>query len=253
MASTMSMAGVNLDKSLAILTGDTEITQDAGELGNAIKVAVLRLRGQKGQLEELGENADDIESVSKMQTQILNMTKGAVNIMESANPTAFRDYYDVMADIAEVLPKLNETDQAKLIETLFGKNRANQGQAIIQAFQSGQIQKALESSINSEGSALKEQERWLDSIEAKLQQLKAIFQDLSNTVFSSDLIKGTLDVSNGLLGCLTKVIDKIGTLNSLILGFSTYKLIRSGKPYRFHLLHECATGQFSREVYELCV
>lgn len=253
MASTMSMAGVNLDKSLAILTGGTEITQDAGELGNAIKVAVLRMRGQKGQLEELGENADDIESVSKMQTQILNMTKGAVNIMESADPTAFRDYYDVMADIAEVLPKLNETEQANLIETLFGKQRANQGQAILQAFQSGQIQKALESSINSEGSALEEQNKWLDSIEAKLQQTESQFQELSNTILSSDLIKGTLDVSNGLLGFLTKIIDSFGTLNTLILGLSTYKFIRSGKPYRFHLLHECATGQFSREVYELYV
>ena len=160
MASTMSMSNVSLEKSLAILTGGTEITQNAEELGNAIKVSVLRMRGQKGALEDIGENADDIESVSKMQTQILNMTKGAVNIMDSADPTKFRDYYDVMADIAEVLPKLSETDQANLIETLFGKNRANQGQAILQAFQSGQIQKAYQTALNSAGSAQKEQDRW---------------------------------------------------------------------------------------------
>lgn len=168
MASTMAMSGVSLEKSLAILTGGTEITQDAGELGNAIKVAVLRMRGQKGKLEEIGEYADDVESVSKMQTQILNMTKGAVNIMDASDPTSFRDYYDVMSDIAEVLPKLNETDQADLIETLFGKNRANQGQAILQAFQSGQIQKAYQTALNAEGSAQKEQDRWMESLEARL-------------------------------------------------------------------------------------
>ena len=166
MASTMSMSGVSLQKALAILTGGVEITQDADALGNAIKISVLRMRGQKGALEELGEYADDVESVSKMQTQILNMTKGAVNIMDAADPTSFRDYYDVMKDISEILPTLSETDQANLIETLFGKNRANQGQAILQAFQSGQIQKAYETAMNSQGSMQEEQDKWLQSAEA---------------------------------------------------------------------------------------
>lgn len=227
MASTMAMSNVSLEKSLAILTGGTEITQDAEELGNAIKVSVLRMRGQKGKLEELGENADDIESVSKMQTQILNMTKGAVNIMDSADPTKFRDYYDVMADIAEVLPKLKETDQADLIETLFGKNRANQGQAILQAFQSGKIQEAYKTALTSEGSAMKEQERWLDSIEAKTQQFKAAFQELSTVTLNSNFIKKIIDGGTGLLGILTQIIDTLGLLPPLIAAIGGGKLIKN--------------------------
>lgn len=216
MASTMSMSNVSLEKSLAILTGGTEITQNAEELGNAIKVSVLRMRGQKGALEDIGENADDIESVSKMQTQILNMTKGAVNIMDSADPTKFRDYYDVMADIAEVLPKLSETDQANLIETLFGKNRANQGQAILQAFQSGQIQKAYQTALNSAGSAQKEQDRWMQSAEAKIQQFKAQFQDLSSSAINSDFLKGAIDAGTKLLEILTQIIDVGGGIPAVL-------------------------------------
>lgn len=228
MASTMSMSNVSLEKSLAILTGGAEITQDAEELGNAIKVSVLRMRGQKGQLEELGENADDIESVSKMQTQILNMTKGAVNIMDSADPTAFRDYYDVMADIAEVLPKLDQTGQANLIETLFGKNRANQGQAILQAFQSGQIQKAYQTALNSAGSAQKEQDKWLQSMEAKQQQFAASFQELSTTVINSDFAKGLLDSGTNLLELLTQLIDKVGSFKTLIASLGGGWLTKNG-------------------------
>lgn len=228
MASTMSMSNVSLEKSLAILTGGAEITQDAEELGNAIKVSVLRIRGQKGKLEELGENADDIESVSKMQTQILNMTKGAVNIMDSADPTAFRDYYDVMADIAEVLPELDQTDQSNLIETLFGKNRANQGQAILQAFQSGQIQNAYQTALNSAGSAQKEQERWLNSIEAKQQQFAASFQELSTTVINSDFAKGLLDSGTNLLELLTQLIDKVGSFKTLIASLGGGWLTKNG-------------------------
>lgn len=227
MASTMSMSGVSLEKSLAVLTGGVEITQDADALGNAIKVSVLRMRGQKGALEEIGEYADDVESVSKMQTQILNMTKGAVNIMDSADPTAFRDWYDVMEDVAEVLPKLQETDQANLIETLFGKNRANQGQAILQAFQSGQIQKAYQTALNSEGSAIKEQERWLDSIEAKQQQMAAAFQELSTTAINSDFAKSMLDTGTGAIEIITEIIDKVGILQTLIGGFAIGKGITS--------------------------
>ena len=217
MASTMAMSNTSLEKSLAILTGGTEITQDAGELGNAIKVAVLRMHGQKGALEDIGEYADDVESVSKMQTQVLKLTKGAVNIMDSADPNSFRDYYDVMSDIAEILPKLNGTDQADLIETLFGKNRANQGQAVLQAFQSGQIQKAYNTALNSEGSAMKEQERWLDSIEAKTQQFKASFQTLSNSALDSNLFKGIIDGGTAFLDVLTGIVDN-GKLLPTVLG-----------------------------------
>ncbi len=217
-ASTMAMSNTSLEKSLAILTGGSEITQNAGELGNAIKIAVLRLHGQKGKLEELGENADDIESVSKMQTQILNMTKGAVNIMDSADPTKFRDYYDVMADIAEVMPKLDNTTQANLIETLFGKNRANQGQAILQAFQSGQIQKAYETALNSTGSAYEEQNRWLESAEAKLQQFTSQFQTFSTVVFDDQIFKGVIDSGTGLLTLLTEIIDTLGLFPTVLGG-----------------------------------
>ena len=36
----------------------------------------------KGELEDLGEEYDNIESISKIQTQILNLTSGKVNIFD---------------------------------------------------------------------------------------------------------------------------------------------------------------------------
>ena len=253
MASTMSMSNVSLEKSLAILTGGTEITQNAEELGNAIKISVLRMRGQKGKLESLGENADDIESVSKMQTQILNMTKGAVNIMDSADPTKFRDYYDVMADIAEILPKLNQTDQSNLIETLFGKNRANQGQAILQAFQSGQIQKAYQTALNSAGSAQKEQDRWLQSAEAKIQQFKAQFQSLSTTAIDSNVFKGLIDSGTTLLNILTQLIDVGGGIPLMLGAIGGTAFIKNLDLFYFKLVTSYKRMQRKWCCKQLCV
>lgn len=164
-ASAMNAAGTDMYKTLAMLTGGSEITQNAGEFGSFLKVASMRLRGMKGELEALGEEVDPaVDSISKVQTQILNLTSGKVNIFDAKGE--FRDYYDIMEDIAEIYDDLSSTDKASLTEILFGKMRGNQGQALIQAFQSGQIQKAYATAMGSDGSAYEEQARWMESLEA---------------------------------------------------------------------------------------
>lgn len=77
----------------------------------------------KGELEALGEDVDgNVESISKMQTQILNLTHGKVNIFDDKGD--FRNIYDIMRDISEVYNDLTDTEQASLLETIAGKNRS---------------------------------------------------------------------------------------------------------------------------------
>ncbi len=213
-ASAMATSGTDINKTLAMLTGGAEITQNASEFGNFLKIGSMRIRGMKGSLEELGEEVDEtVDSISKVQTQILNRTGGKVNIFDDMGN--FRDYYDIMEDISKVYNNLNDTDKADLTEILFGKQGGDQGAALIQAFQSGQIQKALESSLNAEGSAMEGQERWLESLEAKTQQFEAVFQSLSATVLDSDLLKWFVDLGTGVVSTLDSMIKKFKPLNTL--------------------------------------
>lgn len=46
-ASAMNAAGTDMYKTLAMITGGSEITQNAGEFGNFLKVASMRLRGER--------------------------------------------------------------------------------------------------------------------------------------------------------------------------------------------------------------
>lgn len=220
-ASALALGGMDINKSLALLTGGSEITQSAGELGNALKIGQMRVMGMKGELEALGEESEGLESVSKIQTHILNLTKGQVNIMNDADPSKFKEYYDILEGVSEVYDSLDKTDQADLLETLFGKQRGNQGAALIQAFKSGQIQKAYQSTLNAEGSAQAEQDKWMDSIEAKIQQFKAQFQELSTSAISSDFFKGAVDGGTSFLNILTKLTDKVGILPTLLGGLLT--------------------------------
>lgn len=175
----------------------------------------------KGQLEQLNEPVDDLMEVSKVQTQILNLTGNQVDIFDSTTQE-FRSTYDILKDISEVWDNLSSVNRASLTEILFGKNRANVGLAIIQAFQSGQIESALESSLDSAGTAVEENERLMQGLQASLNALKGAFQDLSNAVMSSGFLKGIIGGATDFLKVLTLIVDKVGTLPTLLAAIGAY-------------------------------
>ena len=210
-ASAMNVAGADMWQTLAMITGGSEITQNAGEFGSFLKVSSMRIRGMKGQLEALGEEVDSsVDSISKVQTQILNLTHGKVNIFDDSGN--FRNYYTIMEDIASVFESLSSTEQASLSEILFGKMRGNQGQALLQAFQSGQIQKAYETALNSDGSAYAEQEKWMESLEAKTQQFEAAWEGLSNTIGGSGFFGDIIDAGTDILNIIDGIVGGIDEL-----------------------------------------
>lgn len=224
-ASALHLAGNDINETLAMLTGGTEITQNASEMGNALKVLSMRIRGMKGQLEDLGEEYENVESISKIQTQILNQTHGHVNIFDDNGD--FKSTYEILKGIAEVYDHISQTDQAALLETIAGKQRGNQIAALIQAFQSGQIEKAYEASANAAGSAMQEQERWLESLEAKTQQFEAVFQKLSQTVLNSNLVKFFVDLGISGVSALDAIIDKLGSLGTIGLGAGLFAGVKN--------------------------
>ncbi len=118
-AAVLASAGNSLDQTLAMISGASEITQDVDKTSNAFRTLALRIQGMKGKLEELGEESEGLESISKIQTQILNITKGQVNIFDEAT-NKFRATYDIMEDISRVWNDLADTDRANLLEIIAG-------------------------------------------------------------------------------------------------------------------------------------
>ncbi len=226
-ASALALGGTDLNKSLAMLTGGAEITQSASDLGNTLKAGQLRVQGMKDSLEALGEETEGMGSVGEIQARIQELTKGQVNIMDSSDPSRVRDYYDILQDISKVWDSLKNTQQTDLLETMFGKSGSNQGAALIKAFQSGQVQKAYDASLHADGSAMQEQEKWMDSMDAKLQQFHGQFQELSTTALDSDFMKGAVDAGTGFLDILTQIADVGGALPLILGAVGGVKLLNS--------------------------
>ena len=210
-ASTMAMSGNTLEETLAMLTGAGEITQSLEETGNGIKILSLRLRGMKGALEELNEPVDDLMEVSKVQTQILNLTHNQVNIFDEATQE-FRSTYDIMKDISDIWDSLSSTSRSNLTEILFGKQRSNIGLALIQAFQSGQVQNAFKDATNAAGTATEEYEKMMSGIQAQFDALKGAVQEFSNAFINSEFIKWFAKSGTNILKFLTLITDKTSSL-----------------------------------------
>lgn len=224
-ASVLEMAGASFEQATGMITGGGAITQDFDAFGNAIRVSALRVRGMKGELEELGEEVDDnISSVSKVQTQILNLTKGKVNIFKSDNET-FRNIYDIYSDIAKIYNELNDKDKASLLEILAGKNRSNQIQGMLKAW--SDVEKATEKASNAEGTAAAENEKYMQSMQGKLDSLNASWQALSNTVLSSDFVKFLVDGLSGIVDIVDGITHSFGVLGTAIAAVGITAFIKN--------------------------
>lgn len=221
-ASALQMAGNTFEQSAALIGATAEVQQDPEKAGQAMKILSLRLRGMKGELEELGEEAEGVENISQMQGRILNMTNGKVNIFSESGK--FRSTYEIMRDIASIYDDLSSTQQADLLETIAGKNRANDVAALIQNFSTAE--KMVETALNSSGSAAAENAKYVDSLQGRLNKLQASFEALSNNTLDSGFLKGLVSAGTGALDVVNALSEQFGTIPTLLsavsAGFSLF-------------------------------
>lgn len=223
-ASTLSLAGNTIEQSAAMVTGITEVTQDPEKAGSALKILSLRLRGMKGDLEDLGEDVDEnVESISKMQTQVLNLTHGKVNIFDDNGN--FKSTYEIMKGISEVYDTLSDTDKADLLETIAGKNRANDVAALISNW--NQVEEACKAAYNSEGTAAQENAKYLESIEGRVNQLKSAWQGLSADFLSADFVKGSVDGLRNVVSGIDTLTNSIGTIPTILAGIAAFNGLKT--------------------------
>lgn len=196
-SAALSVAGNDLDESIALYAAGNKIFQSPGEFGNAMKVGAMRLRGQKGELEKMGEDVDGvIEGVSKIQTQIANLTKGKVNIFEADNET-LKSTYQIYTDIGKVYKDMSDKDQASLTEILFGKQRGSAGSALLLNIE--EAANVYQDSLTATGSMTEEFAKHQESAEGAIIRLQESMIGLSSNVISGDLIKNLANAGTAVL------------------------------------------------------
>lgn len=221
-ASSMAAANNTLDETIALITAANTVVQDAPRVGNAFKTISMRIRGATTELEEAGLETDGMaESTAKLQAEIKALS--GVDIMLDKN--TFKSTYQIMDELSQKWKDLTDIQQASITELLAGKHQGNVMASLMENFDIAR--QALDVSMNSEGSAMQEHEKYMESIEAKVNQLKAAWEGLSNSFLDSGFIKGAIDGLTKFVGIIDTLISKFGTIPTLLAAGGIVKGILS--------------------------
>lgn len=218
-ASALMEGGNNLEQATALVAAANRVVQDPSSVGSALRTISLRLRGTSVEiLEEMGEETDGVvESTSKLQEKLKALTGVDIVGMNGA----YKDTYTILKEIGSVWKDLDPMDQAAALELMAGKNRANTLSAILNNMKD--LEGAYESALNAEGSALKENETYLDSIQGRIDLFTNEVQTFWMNTISSDMAKVVVDFGTSLID----LVDKIGlvptALSAVLLYFTAIK------------------------------
>ena len=216
-ASALMEGGNNLEQAVALVAAANKVVQDPNSVGSALRTISLRLRGTSVEvLEQMGEETDGvIESTSKLQEKIKALT--GVDIVDMNG--AYKDTYTILKEIGEVWKDLDPMDQAAALELMAGKNRANTLAAILN--NTNDLKGAYESALDAEGSALKENEAYLDSIQGRIDLFNNSLQTMWMNFLNTDVIKFIVNVGTGLIN----LVDNIGLIETALMGVVAYLTI----------------------------
>lgn len=244
-ASALETGNNSFEQSIGLITAMNEIVQNSENTGNSLKVLSLRLRGAKAELEDMQEYTDGLcDSTSKLREQIKSLT--GVDIMLDDN--TFKSTTDIIKELGAVWDKLSDSSQAATLELIAGKSRANNVAALLKNYQ--KIDEVMESLGDAEGSAMRENEAIVDSINGRIKVLSATAEEFWQNFIDTDLVKELVSLTSDLLNILTKIVNignGAGTLGLIGAGTGIFKFIKNFdwvlKPYTKNSLQQFLVGQ----------
>lgn len=228
-SSAMAAANSTFEQTVALATAATEITRDASQVGNALKTISMRIRGYDEETETFSDDLKTITGDIADLTKVASNNKQGISLFEADDPNTYRAPYEILKDIADIWDEISDKNQAKLLEKLFGKQRAQVGAAIISNFK--QAEKAMDAMAGSAGSASKELARAQDSIVFKLNALKETWVGVAQNLYDTRTIKNVIDLLTGMSGVIQTITKRLGTLGTVSAGVLGVQFIRSvGRP-----------------------
>lgn len=134
---------------------------------------------------------------------------GGMGVIDK-NTGELRSTFDILKDLSKAWENLTSVEKQELTETVAGKTQRSLFTAIMSNFDTAVG--ATEAALNSEGSALEENNKRMDSLNGKLTQLQSAWQSLARDTINSDFVKTLLDIATGFV----KITDAMGGLQTYI-------------------------------------
>ncbi|OYT10863.1 MAG: phage tail tape measure protein, partial [Bacteroidetes bacterium 4572_112] len=202
-SATMNSAGNSFDQLNGMLVGANEGMKNIEKSSSGLNTISMRLRG-------VGEDTEGL--VPKLKEAFDQIGESGVAIEDSAGN--LRSTYDILNDLAGSYDTISSKQQQYVAELAAGKKQA----AVFYNLMSNwdNVVKATAASIDSVGSATKEQEKVLESVQGRLNILSSTADEFWVSFISSDLLKGGISGLTELLNILNKILDTFGGMGVIL-------------------------------------
>ena len=198
-AAAANTYGVSMDELLGYITAIQEVTRDSGaNVGNSLKTIFSRITmsGSVNALKDVG-----------------------IGVFNDDGTT--RDFSRIVEDLAGKWDTLTNAQQQNLAVQLAGRYQLVRFLGLMQNYDVAV--KATNTSINSQGSALQENARYLESANAKVNKLKVAWEELAlsagNTVFI-DMITTITNDLRYLVNAINALVSLDPSKGNLVAGFT---------------------------------
>ena len=204
-ASAASSMGVGFDDLNAQIATIVSVTRQAPEsVGTALKTIYARLGDLKVDgVDEFGVKLGEVSAqLKQMGIEVLD---------QNGN---LRDMTPVMAEVAEKWNSWTEAQRQAAAVAMAGKRQYNN---LIALFDNWDMYgDALKTSMEAAGTLEEQQEIALDSLSNKMDQLKATAEDLYDSLYDEEDIKGLVEGLTEVIQGIADFSDAIGGLKNLI-------------------------------------
>lgn len=214
-SAAMSAAGNTYQETLSLAAAVNGVLQDSEASGTYLKTLSMYLRASKTDAENAGIATDGMaSSVSELRSELKQLA--GVDIMKDDN--TFKSTYQIMKELSEVWKDLSDTTQANITELIAGKRGGQSTSALLNNF--SVAEDAMKQALNSSGSAMRENQTYMDSLQAKLNQLDSAFQKFSTDLMKSDIPKFFVDLATVFVDGADSAVKFAGVLPTLTAAIS---------------------------------
>lgn len=225
-ASIASNANMEFETTAAFLSQIIETTRESAETaGTAMKTVIARFTELKKDPAEIGEVDGEIVDANKIETALRT-----IDVALRDTNGQFRELDDVFLDISAKWDGL-DTNTQRYIATMAAGSR-QQSRFIAMMSDYSRTMELVNAANNSAGASQKQFDKTLESLEAKLNQLKDAWDQFTMGIANNTLIKAGIDAITGLLNIVNKLTEHLpgatkGLANLLLMigGFSAGKKV----------------------------
>lgn len=205
-------AGIEVDKVLSYAAVIGETTQESmASVGTSLNAIFSRMGNIK--LSRL-KDPETGEDLSNTETSLRNV---GIELRETTGE--FRDFDEVLDEVADNWNSYSEVEQRSIASSLAGTNHMNEILVLMQNYD--QVGKLMTEAADSAGTSMQKYEAYTDSLAGKIEGFTNAFQTMSTTFLNSDLFGGLIDGATGFLNILTQILDVGGGLPAVLGTFLT--------------------------------